>query len=182
MTSNLDKYQGRRLTKGEIREVVSYLYTDFRVNQTIFNILSEQDAVFVSSCLDEVFHESDLDAQCDIAYLMACLGLAVAKRCNDMLLLDQDENVRCTACRNLPIIGGRDSLASLVRLLQSDPSGSVRYLAVDGIGAIGDTSTVHALQVAANSDTGCDYEGNRVHDNALKVLDKLFSKRSPGIA
>ena len=79
-------------------------------------------------------------------------------------------------CSFLAELDCPEALSRLLRCLREDPSGPVRYSAVDALERCGDLSVIPALRQAAENDSGTDYEGRPIRDKALKAIERITER------
>jgi hypothetical protein len=77
-------------------------------------------------------------------------------------LRDVDVGIRCAGCNFLSQVAGPEAVGRLLRCLREDPSGWVRFAAVEALEDCRDISAIPALEDAMQDDTGTDFEGRPI--------------------
>jgi len=105
-----------------------------------------------------------------LAHLQPPGGLRFLKE----VLVSQDADWRCAACRTLADFPGDASSELLAHVLLTDSDPDVRWLAADSLRIVGAANAIPALQHAILYDKGEDYEGCSVANTAQEALNSLF--------
>jgi HEAT repeat protein len=178
MPLDLSKYELSRLTAQDVKSLVASMCTTLDANEKVRDVLAAAPRPFVVECLHSLARHPDRGIRCNAVEMLVVLEGAPAVEWIDVLLNDEDLNIRCAGCRLLAFIECDASIERLIRCLHSDPAGDVRYLAADGLELIGDSSALPALKKACD-DGGTDFEGRPIRRLALRAIEAI-SRRING--
>lgn len=112
--------------------------------------------------LSSIVMETDPTLRVDAAETLLRLDPALTIPIVLPLLADSDRSVRWNTCGLLHDWGDHRATEGLVKLLREDGDGGVRHIAAWALGACGDKSALPALEYAAATDEGEDFEGRPV--------------------
>jgi HEAT repeat protein len=152
------------------------MYTALGANDRIRELFSKADRTLTVPSLEGLLDNHDLDAVCNAAEILLFLEGQKAIRIIAKLLEHEDEAVRGAACRILSGLRSAEVIALLVKRLQIDPAGGVRYVAADCLKDIGDMSVIEALRQCEKNDTGCNFEDRSVSDCARKAIEVILRR------
>lgn len=118
----------------------------------------------------------DPELRCDAAYILLKIDAKRAVPLVLPLLADPDSAVRWNTCGLLHDRGDERATEGLVKLLREDPDAGTRHIAAWALGACGDARALPALEVAAATDDGEDYEGRTVSEAAVGALFEIKAR------
>jgi HEAT repeat protein len=108
-------------------------------------------------------HLKEMQKEGDVAGLISAL---------DSPKVQKSKHLRAAVVTNLRKTGARDAVPILCKLLQSDPSETVRRMAALSLGELGDAGALPALRAAL------DDESDRVQLWAIRSLGQLRDRES----
>jgi HEAT repeat protein len=174
---DLTKYDASRISKADVKLLVSSMYTGADAKEEIKHFFLDVDPGHAAQCLDELFHGPDPEIKSDAVELLVFLKGAESLPWIEKCLTDVDVGFRCAGCSFLAELDCPEAVPRLLRCLREDPSDWVRYAAVDALERQGDTAALPALRQAAKNDQGTDYEGRPIKDRAREAIRRITRRK-----
>jgi HEAT repeat protein len=105
--------------------------------------------------------------------LMNLNGFDQLQFLKEELATSEDVDWRIASVRGLAELHDTQVVPILCTVLRSDDDADVRFVAAEALGKIGDASALPVLEYAAEHDTGEDYEGWPIADEARKAIQMI---------
>lgn len=140
-------------------------------------LLLELPRRVVRSHLLKASYDESLEIRCEVVPLAARLIPMEAGVRTIELLLDLEPPVRIVALNALAYLE-LPCESSVVRLLEYEANGDVRYAAVSTLGVIGTERCLSALESIVTSDPMSDYEGRSVAERAQAAIKMVEERRA----
>ena len=139
------------------------------------DLAASSDKKLVDEALLECLNDPDFKVQCEAIGLLVRIDQAKYLPIILTKLESKYEEVRTCICGLIAMDLKRDPRAvePLMKVLRTDPDGTVRWWAAYALGLIGDERALPALEWARDHDQGVDYEGSRVSDNAAHSIKMI---------
>jgi GNAT superfamily N-acetyltransferase len=175
---DLRKYDPAKVSKADVRFLVSTVYTGDCVRDELEDFFLAMDRTYAAECLGELFNDSDPLIKSSAAELLVLVLGPDALPWVEKCLADGDVDFRCAGCSFLAELDCPEAIPRLVRCLQEDPADYVRYAAVDALERCGDPSALPALRRAAKSDRGTDHEGRPIREAARRAIKRITERNA----
>lgn len=132
----------------------------------------------VASVLMQCLHDPDPEFRCTVAEVfLACDAVAAMPHVGS-LIHDEDPDVRGFICMELGAHKRREAVPLLIAALLNDPEATNRTWAAWGLGNIGDSTAIPALNLAIQNDRGEDCEGRPVKEIADEAIRRITHKNA----
>ena len=139
--------------------------------------LREYDLHTLHDALSAIFMSADTDLR--LTALDALPYIVPRQEMTELLigcLSDLRSSVRWTACKLFQRYPDPQVIPTLIYLLERDENPTVRFMAADLLCEFGDERALPSLSLAADNDTGQDYEGRTVADAAREAIASIHQR------
>ena len=176
MPIDLTRYDPSNLSADDIRSLVESMYSTLDANEKILQLFAEADRIFSGRCLQSLLGDSNLEVVGNAAEVFVFFQGQKSIPAIAKLLEHADDRIRGAMCTILARVPSAEAEALLVRRLQSDPSGNVRYCAADALRDIGGPSAIETLRQTAATDTGENFERRSVSGCAQQAIEDISER------
>ena len=172
-TRDLGEYNPAHISDADVRLLVTQMYTGKVAKEEVKLLFLEMDRARVVRLLDELAGDESPEFRSNAIELLVFLEGPRSFPWIEKCLQDADDGFRCAGCSFLAEVAGPEAIDRLVRCLREDPSGSVRYAAVEGLEDCCDMSAIPALEFAMTHDAGTDFEGRPISERAEIAIQRI---------